>query len=163
MAQPTISFPISQIRMCFVCGMSQMETGKVRRRPNATPHPVLTWNATGYSTPQNLQNYATYLNTRIRAYRDLKHDAIRVQSESNRDLRNQNSIEEDNNVRGRRKGRDAPKPPAPGPGRSKTIMGRKLRMMTVEKGLLRETKIVQQMIATLLECRVCASIFSGLT
>ena len=149
--------------MFFVCGMSQMETGKVRHRTNATPLLILTRCATGYSTPQNLQNYATYLNTRIRAYRDLKHDAIRVQSESNRDLRNQNSIEEDNNVRGRRKGRDTPKPPAPGPGRSKTIMGRKLRMMTVEKGLLRETKIVQQMIGTLLECRVCASIFSVLT
>ncbi|KAF8637605.1 hypothetical protein AX17_002674 [Amanita inopinata Kibby_2008] len=37
--------------------------------------------------------------------------------------------------------------------RSKTIMGRKLRSMTVEKGLLRETKIVQRMIDALVECR----------
>lgn len=41
-----------------------------------------------------------------------------------------------------------------GPTRSKTIMGRKLRVMTVEKGLLRETKAVHRMIDTLVECRV---------
>jgi hypothetical protein len=40
------------------------------------------------------------------------------------------------------------------PQRSKTIMGRKLRIMSVEKGLLRETKTVQTMIDTLVECRV---------
>lgn len=39
--------------------------------------------------------------------------------------------------------------------RSKTMMGRKLRSMTVEKGLLRETKVVHQMIDALVECRVC--------
>lgn len=33
-------------------------------------------------------------------------------------------------------------------------MGRKLRVMTVEKGLLRETRVVQKMIDTLVECRV---------
>lgn len=42
------------------------------------------------------------------------------------------------------------------PQRSKTIAGRKLRVMTVEKGLLRETKTVQKMIDTLVECRVRA-------
>lgn len=41
-------------------------------------------------------------------------------------------------------------------------MGRKLRVMTVEKGLLRETRVVQKMIDALVECRVrvfycCAS------
>lgn len=41
------------------------------------------------------------------------------------------------------------------PERRKTIMGRKLRVMTVEKGLLRETKVVQKMINALVECRVC--------
>lgn len=40
------------------------------------------------------------------------------------------------------------------PTRSKTIMGRKLRVMTVEKGLLRETKAVHRMIDALVECRV---------
>lgn len=41
-------------------------------------------------------------------------------------------------------------------GRSKTIAGRKLKVMTVEKGLLRETKIVQKQIDALLECKVSA-------
>jgi len=34
-------------------------------------------------------------------------------------------------------------------------MGRKLRSMTVEKGLLRETRVVHRMIDALVECRVC--------
>lgn len=34
------------------------------------------------------------------------------------------------------------------------MAGRKLRVMTVEKGLLRETKIIQKTIAALLECQV---------
>ena len=34
-------------------------------------------------------------------------------------------------------------------------MGRKLRVMTVEKGLLRETKMVQRLTDALLECKVC--------
>lgn len=47
-------------------------------------------------------------------------------------------------------------PPSTGVQRSKTLAGRKLRIMTVEKGLLRETKTVQKMIDALLECRVRA-------
>jgi phosphatidylinositol-binding clathrin assembly protein len=92
-----------------------------------------------------MKNYALYLDTRIRAYRELKHDAIRVQAESNRDMRNTSAIEEDMSKGG--------KPPS-APSRSKTIMGRKLRVMTVEKGLLRETRIVHKMIDALVECRV---------
>lgn len=38
-------------------------------------------------------------------------------------------------------------------------MGRKLRIMTVEKGLLRETKVVQKMVNALCECRVRISSF----
>ncbi|KAG2150293.1 ANTH domain-containing protein [Suillus bovinus] len=106
----------------------------------------------GYNAPQNLQHYAIYLDSRIRAYRDLKHDAIRVQAESNRDMRVNNSIEEDMAYS------SAPAPKSSStkskvPQRSKTIMGRKLRVMTVDKGLLRETKTVQTMIDTLVECR----------
>lgn len=124
----------------------------------------------GYAAPQNLQNYATYLDSRIRAYRDLKHDAIRVQSESNRDLRNSIAIEEGRVEAGEKvyksstrrrfgSGRkdpveDAPSTSSNTPQRSKTISGRKLRVMTVEKGLLRETKTVQKMIDALAECRV---------
>ncbi|TDL23980.1 ANTH-domain-containing protein [Rickenella mellea] len=99
----------------------------------------------GYSAPQNLQNYSAYLDMRIRTYKDLKHDPVRVQSEVNRDLRVDTSIEED---RQRARGGGSS-----GPQRSKTIAGRKLRVMTVEKGLLRETKAVQKMITALLECR----------
>ena len=127
----------------------------------------------GYNAPQNLQQYALYLDARIRAYRDLKHDAIRVQSESNRDMRNSAAIEEqmlqdrdhDRDTQKRRRfGRNRQSDEArdslstmgssSGPQRSKTIAGRKLRVMTVEKGLLRETKIVQKMIDSLVECRV---------
>ena len=39
----------------------------------------------------------------------------------------------------------------------KTIMGRKLRIMTVEKGLLRETKVVQKLMDALVECRVSSN------
>lgn len=46
------------------------------------------------------------------------------------------------------------KPASAGVSRSKTVMGRKLRVMTVEKGLLRETKAVHRMIDALVECRV---------
>src|SRR6202011_6363486 len=84
----------------------------------------------GYNAPLNLQNYARYLDSRMGAYRDLKHDAVRVQAESNRDMRNNNSIEEDLAYRGEL-------PSSKGaPSRSKTVTGRKLRVMTVEKGLL---------------------------
>ena len=106
----------------------------------------------GYATPQNLQVYALYLDSRIRAYKDLKHDAIRVQAETNRDLRTSASIEEDRHTS--RKDRSTKSAAASLPTRSKTITGRKLRSMTVEKGLLRETKVVHGMIDALVECRV---------
>ncbi|KAG8748372.1 hypothetical protein FRC10_005919 [Ceratobasidium sp. 414] len=93
----------------------------------------------GYLAPQNLSNYAMYLDTRVRTYKDLKHDAIRVQSESNRDRL---STADDEGPSGR---------PVQ---RNKTVMGRKLRVMTVEKGLLRETKMVQRLTDALLECKL---------
>lgn len=111
----------------------------------------------GYNAPTNLQHYALYLDTRIRSYRDLKHDAIRVQSETNRDLRLSMSLEDD--ARQNRK-----YSPEEDFGRQtsvnskrKTIMGRKLRIMTVEKGLLRETKVVQKLMDALVECRVSSN------
>jgi hypothetical protein len=108
---------------------------------------------TGFAVPENIQHYALYLDSRIRAYHDLKHDAVRVQSESNRDMRNSQSIEEDTR-RSRSNKKSAAISTPTGPTRSKTIMGRKLRVMTVEKGLLRETKAVHRMIDALVECRV---------
>ncbi|KAF9269064.1 ANTH-domain-containing protein [Marasmius fiardii PR-910] len=125
--------------------LSYLSSSEVLRLRNVTAG-----NWDGYAAPQNLQHYALYLDSRIRAYRDLKHDAIRVQAESNRDMRNSNNIEEDNAYRGRSNGRSNG---SMTPSRSKTIMGRKLRVMTVEKGLLRETKAVHNMIDTLVECR----------
>ncbi|KAJ6504790.1 ANTH-domain-containing protein [Mycena vitilis] len=89
----------------------------------------------GYQAPENLQNYAAYLDSRIHAYRDLKHDAVRVQSDSNRDARTTAAVNG-------------------GPlQRSKTLAGRKLRSMTVEKGLLRETRAVHGMLDALVACR----------
>lgn len=125
--------------------LSYLSSSEVLRLRNVT---AANWD--GYTAPQNLQHYALYLDSRIRAYRDLKHDAIRVQAESNRDMRNSNNIEEDNAYRGRSNGRSNV---SMTPSRSKTIVGRKLRVMTVEKGLLRETKGVHNMIDTLVECR----------
>ncbi|EPT01060.1 hypothetical protein FOMPIDRAFT_1036411 [Fomitopsis schrenkii] len=105
----------------------------------------------GYNAPENIINYATYLDCRIRAYGQLKHDAVRVQSENNRDLRNSAAIQEEmGSRRARSRIREIP---STGVQRSKTLAGRKLRVMTVEKGLLRETKTVQRMIDALLECR----------
>jgi len=120
---------------------------------------LLKQSATGYSAPQSLQQYSIYLDSRIRAYRDLKHDAIRVQSETNRDARVLRDIEEDGYKSGKNSGNDSLKSTTSGHQRSKTLMGRKLRVMTVEKGLLRETKVVQRMIDALTECRVCPLYF----
>ncbi|CAK5275522.1 unnamed protein product, partial [Mycena citricolor] len=92
-----------------------------------------TWE--GYTAPENLQHYSAYLDSRIRSYRDLKHDAIRVQSDTNRDARTNAAVAGTTLQR------------------SKTLAGRKLRSMTVEKGLLRETRIVHRMIDALVCCR----------
>ena len=110
----------------------------------------------GYNAPTNLQHYALYLDTRIRSYRELKHDAIRVQSETNRDLRLSMSIEDD----ARRNRKYSPEDDmfqTSVNSKRKTIMGRKLRIMTVEKGLLRETKVVQKLLDALVECRVSSN------
>lgn len=108
----------------------------------------------GYNAPRNLQHYALYLDTRIRAYRDLKHDAIRVQSETNRDIRLSMSIEEDARQTRKYTPEEDRYQPSGDSSKRKTIMGRKLRIMTVEKGLLRETKVVQKMMDALIECKV---------
>ncbi|KAJ2921009.1 hypothetical protein H1R20_g16081, partial [Candolleomyces eurysporus] len=114
---------------------------------------VTSANWEGYSAPENVGHYALYLDSRIRAYRDLKHDAIRVQSDTNRDMRNSMSVDDEQIRSSSRRGKPKNDPPAALPTRSKTIIGRKLRSMTVEKGLLRETRIVHSMIDHLVECR----------
>ncbi|KZV91520.1 ANTH-domain-containing protein [Exidia glandulosa HHB12029] len=107
-----------------------------------------------YDTPKHMSNYAVYLDTRIKAFRELKHDPVRVQAETNRDIRASAALDEpapgsSSSRRPASRGHDANEA---GVQRSKTVMGRKLRVMTVEKGLLRETKIVQKVIDALLEC-----------
>ncbi|KAI5894683.1 ANTH-domain-containing protein [Schizophyllum commune H4-8] len=109
----------------------------------------------GYQAPQNLQHYAIYLDSRIRAFSELKHDAIRVQAENNRDMRNSHVVDDELgiNVSKYKAKSERSKSASAGVSRSKTVMGRKLRVMTVEKGLLRETKAVHRMIDALVECR----------
>ncbi|KAG8904938.1 hypothetical protein FRB99_000992 [Tulasnella sp. 403] len=106
----------------------------------------------GYTAPQNLMNYAAYMDCRIRAYKDLKHDPIRVQSESNRDLR-VGAMDDEARRSSLGAGSSTGGGGASLANRRQTIVGRKLRVMSVEKGLLRETKIVQKIIDTLLECK----------
>jgi len=48
---------------------------------------------------------------------------------------------------------------ATGSSKRNTIMGRKLRVMTVEEGLLREIKVVQKLMDALVECRVGSDIY----
>lgn len=151
MAQPTTFFRIFPLQKYSDSRMYLRRTGMVR----CFLIPALNLNSVaGYSAPENLQSYAVYLDSRIRAYRDLKHDAIRVQADSNRDMRNGVSIDQDSQRRSKNASKAPPPAAVPAPSRSKTIMGRKLRVMTVEKGLLRETKAVHRMIDTLVDCRV---------
>ncbi|KAG8808351.1 hypothetical protein FRC18_005075 [Serendipita sp. 400] len=88
----------------------------------------------------NISSYAGYLEARIRVYRDLRHDVIRVQNETNREER----------ISGGDSSRETN---GGGVSRSKTVNARKLRHLTVEKGLLRETKGVQLQIHALLQCK----------
>ncbi|KAL7409315.1 ANTH domain-containing protein [Mrakia frigida] len=79
----------------------------------------------GYSQTETLTHYAHYLHARITAYRELKHDMVRVQAENNRASAYRTHSE----------------------GASERA--RKLRSLTVEKGLLRETRQVQKIIDAL--------------
>lgn len=136
-------------QMSCACKTFPPVTGRVRTlliHASASYH---VRSSSGYNAPQNLQNYAAYLDSRIRAYRDLKHDAVRVQAESNRDMRMSMVIPDD--VVTSKKGSGSG---SAGVTRSLTVAGRKLKMMTVEKGLLRETKAVLRTIDALVTCRV---------
>jgi hypothetical protein len=100
-----------------------------------------------------MQHYAIYLDSRIRAYRDLKHDAVQVQSQHQRDLRVSAGLDAEQARRGQaHSGTHTPSAEG-GLKRGKTLAGRKLRIMSVEKGLLRETKAVLKQIDTLIECK----------
>ncbi|ORY25441.1 ANTH domain-domain-containing protein, partial [Naematelia encephala] len=79
----------------------------------------------GYSPPSNMGAYASYLDSRIRAWRDVKHDLVRAQAESNRRS----------------------------DGLSAGSKARRLRHLPVEKGLLREVKQVQRVLDSLIMCK----------
>ncbi|EIW71887.1 hypothetical protein TREMEDRAFT_41409 [Tremella mesenterica DSM 1558] len=79
----------------------------------------------GYNPPSNMSNYATYLDIRIRAYREIKHDLVQVQTESNRRSN----------------------------GLGAGSKARRLRHLPVEKGLLREVKQVQRILDSLILCK----------
>ncbi|ORX40507.1 hypothetical protein BD324DRAFT_4560 [Kockovaella imperatae] len=79
----------------------------------------------GYSPPSNLGSYAQYLDSRIKVWRDLRHDLVKVQTESNRRS----------------------------DGLGAGSKARRLRHLSVEKGLLREVKGVQRILDTLVQCK----------
>ena len=88
-------------------------------------------------TSESTIYYALFLDSRIRAYRDLQLDdaiSIRAQAESNQDLLTSSPIEDRHPSQ---KDRSTKSPAASLPTRNKTIMGRKLRSMTGERPVLR--------------------------
>lgn len=86
----------------------------------------------GRTTPQNIQAYAIYLDVRIKAFRELKHDIIKAQTER----------------RGSSSSSRRPRSSLDPTGRPTQI-----RLLTVDKGLLREVKHVQKLIDALTACR----------
>ncbi|KAJ6548700.1 ANTH domain-containing protein [Mycena capillaripes] len=87
--------------------------------------------------PGYLPNYAKCLDSRIQAYRDLEHDTLRVQAHSIHDPRTTAVVKDVSPLR-----------------RSENRVGPKLRSMTVEEGLFRETRTVQRMVDALVGCRL---------
>lgn len=77
----------------------------------------------GQDAPRTMSNYAAYIDERIRAYRDLRHDVIRS----------------GDSVRTRQ-------------GGGGDVTTHRLRRLTVEKGLLREVAISQRVCSRLLDC-----------
>lgn len=78
----------------------------------------------GVRPPSNMTTYAYYLDTRIKSFRDLRHDLVFSQTESNRRST----------------------------GLGANSKARRLRHLPVEKGLLREVKQVQRILDALIRC-----------
>lgn len=78
----------------------------------------------GVRPPSNMTTYAYYLDTRIKSFRDLRHDLVFSQTESNRRST----------------------------GLGANSKARRLRHLPVEKGLLREVKQVQRILDSLIRC-----------
>ena len=94
----------------------------------------------GYSPPSNMGSYANYLDVRVKSWREMKHDVLRIQTESNRRSDGLGAGCEFSHVAGT--STDAP------------AKARRLRHLPVEKGLLREVKQVQRVLDALVMCRV---------
>lgn len=101
--------------------------------------------------------YAHYLQTRITAYKELKHDVVRVQAENNRASIYRNQTE---GVSGQSVSVHPFERPSHRLSRIVWVYhfdaerARKLKSLTVEKGLLRETQQVQKVIDSLVKCEV---------
>jgi hypothetical protein len=124
---------------------------------------ILVHQRTGYSATQSLKSYAMYLDSRITCYRALKHDPIRVQSENNRMSVYDGpaggeclaplcflfgeKVGLDGECRGWEA--DAWLEWVIATGKPK-----KLNSLSVDKGLLREVREVQKVMASLVLCRV---------
>jgi len=81
-------------------------------------------------TPPTLSSYSTYIDDRIRAYRELRHDVIRSTESSGSGMR------------------------GGGAGDGRGEHANRLRRLTVEKGLLREIGITQKVGNAVLKCSV---------
>jgi hypothetical protein len=86
--------------------------------------------------------YGEYIDVRIRAFKDLKHDLVRVQTESNRRSDGLGAGCELSLSLCRRDTADD------------LAKARRLRHLAVDKGLLREVKAVQRILDSLIRCRV---------
>ena len=86
-------------------------------------------------------HYADYLDSRIRAWKELKHDLVRVQTESNR------------RSDGLSAGCTSLKAVNPS-SLTSVAKARRLRHLPVDKGLLREVKQVQNILDSLIMCKV---------
>ncbi|WWC92002.1 uncharacterized protein L201_006956 [Kwoniella dendrophila CBS 6074] len=79
----------------------------------------------GFQPPASMSAYATYLDSRIKSFKEIKHDLVSLQTESNRKS----------------------------DGLSANSKARKLRHLSVDKGLLREVKHIQRILDSLIQCR----------
>ncbi|TXT04903.1 hypothetical protein VHUM_03986 [Vanrija humicola] len=79
----------------------------------------------GYRPPASLRPYALYLDSRIRAFKNRKHDMVNLQNESNKRST----------------------------GLSASSKARHLRHLPVEKGLLREVEQIQTILDALIRCK----------
>ena len=99
-----------------------------------------------------MSSYAKYLDSRIAAFKILKHDVVRVQNESNRRSDGQSGACELLALFG-----STPNPDIYELKLTFQAKARRLRHLSVEKGLLREVKAIQRVLDSLVLCKVSLS------